>query len=69
MFFAFVTNLSCSVFLTTSFLTTLLNFAKLSATGFSLSAFSLSTLVLQFGLSAKLLTSSCVTFFKSVFVA
>ena len=72
MLFILATNLSIKVFLTTSFFTTLLSFAKSLGTGVNLSIFSLSTSVFklaQFDFSAKLLTSTCVTFFISVFVA
>ena len=41
--FTLATNLSCSVFFTTSFLTTLLNLARSTGTAFSLSIPSLST--------------------------
>ena len=61
------TNLSYSVFLTTS-----LNLAKSPATGVSLSISSLSTSVFKlakFHFSAELLTSICDICFKSVFVA
>ena len=67
----FVTNLLYSVFLITSFLTTLLNLAKSTGTVFNLSASILSTSVFKlakFYFSAKLLTSTCDTFFKSAFV-
>ena len=67
-----VTNLLYSVFLTTSFLTTLLNLARSTGTVFNLSASILSSSVFKlakFDFSAKLLTSTCDTFFKSVFVA
>ena len=43
----FVTNLLCSVFLTTSFFTTLLNLAKSLGTGVNLSMSNLSTLVFK----------------------
>ena len=43
----FVTNLLCSVFLTTSFFTTLLNLAKSLGTGVNLSISNLSTLVFK----------------------
>ena len=70
--FTLATNLSYSVFLVTSFLTTLLNLAKSTGTVFNLSSSILSTSVFKlakFDFSAKLLTSKCDTFFKSVFVA
>ena len=52
--------------------TTLLSFAKSLGTGVNLSISSLPTSVfklVKFDFSAKLPTSSCDTFFKSVFVA
>ena len=70
-----MTNPLCSVFFTTSFFTTLLNFAKSLGTDTNssiLSLLSLSTSVFKlarFVFNAKLLVSTCVTFFKSVFVA
>ena len=67
-----MTNLLYSVFLTTPFLTTLLNLARSTRTVFNLLASILSTSVFElakFYFSAKLLTSTCDTFFKSVFVA
>ena len=67
-----MTNLLCSVFLTTTFLTTLLNLAKSTGTVFNLPASILSTSVFKlakFDFIAKLLTSTCDTFLKSVFVA
>ena len=70
--FTLLSNLSYSVFLTTSFLTTLLNLARSTGTVFNLSASILSTSVFKlarFVFDAKLLTSTCVTFFKLVFVA
>ena len=71
MLSTFVTNLSLSVFLTTSFFTTLLNFAKSLGTGANLSISSLSTSVVRlakFDFSAKLLISTRDIFFKSVLV-
>ena len=68
MFYNFVTTLSNSVFLTTSFFITLLSLAKSLATGANLLICSLSTSVFKlakFNFSAKLLTSTCDTFFKS----
>ena len=62
----FLTNLSYSVFLTT-FFTALLSLG----TGVNLSISSLSTSVFKlakFDFSAKLLTSTCDIFFKSVFL-
>ena len=61
----FVTSLLYSVYLTTSFFTTLLNLAKALGTGVNLSISSLSTSVFKlarFAFDAKLLTSICVTF-------
>ena len=72
MLFTLATNLSYSVFLTTSFFTILLSLAKSLGTGLNLSISSLSTSVFKlakFDFSAKLLTSRCDIFFKSVFVA
>ena len=66
------TNLSYSVFLTTSFLTLLLGLAKSSGTGVHFAMSNLSTSVFElarFTFDAKLLMSTCVTFLKSVFVA
>ena len=68
----FATNLSYTVFLTTSFLTTLLNVAKLLGIGANFEIPYSSTSVFKlakFDFSAKLVTSTCVTFFKLVFVA
>ena len=67
-----MTNLLYSIFLTTSFLTTLLNLARSTGTVFNFLASILSTSVFKlakFDFSTKLLTSTCDTFFKSVFVA
>ena len=64
--FTLATNLSYSVFLITSFLTTLLNLAKSTVTVFNLSASILSSSVFKlakFDFNAKLLTSACDTFF------
>ena len=72
MLSTFVANFSYSVFLATSFFTTLLNLAQSLGTGVNLSIPNLSTSVFRlakFVFSAKLLTSTCDTFFKSVFVA
>ena len=72
MLFTLVTNLSYTVFLTTSIFITLLSFAKSLGTGVNLSMSSLSTLVfklVKFHFSAKLLTFTRDTFFKSIFVA
>ena len=65
-------NLLYTLFLTTPFFTTLLNLAKSLVTGVNLSISNLSTSVFRlarFVFDAKLLTSACVTSFKSVFVA
>ena len=67
-----VTNLLYSVFFTTSFFTTSDNLLKSTEIGTSLSISNLSTSIFKlakFDFSAKLLTSTCDTFFKSVFVA
>ena len=71
MLSTFVTNLLYAVFLTT-FFTTLLSLAKSSGTGYNFEMSILSTSVFKlarFVFNAKLLTSTCVTFFKSVFAA
>ena len=60
-----VTNLLHLVFLTTTFLTALLNLARSTGTVFNFSASILSTSVFRlakFDFSAKLLTSTCDTF-------
>ena len=70
MLSTFVTNLLYSVFFTTSFFTSD-NLLKSTGTGTSLSISNLSTSVFKlakFDFSAKLLTSTCDTFSKSVFV-
>ena len=67
----FVTNLLYSVFLTTSFFTTLLNLAKSLGTGVNFAMSNLSTSVFKlarFVFDEKLLTSTCVTFFRSVLI-
>ena len=67
----FVCKLLYSDFLTTSFFTTLLNLAKSTGKAFNLSAAILSTSVFElarFVFDAKLLTPTCVTLFRSVFV-
>ena len=72
MLFTLATNLLYSLFLTTSFFTTLLSLAKLLGTGVNLSISNFSTSVFRiakFGFNAKLLASICDIFFKSVFVA
>ena len=69
MLSTFVTNLLYSVFLTTSFFTTLLNLAKSTGTVFNLSTSILSTSVFKlarFVFDAKLLTSICVAFYRSI---
>ena len=61
-----------SIFFTTSFFTTSDNLFKFTGMGTSLSISNLSTSVFKLGkfdFSAKLLTLTCDTFFKSVFVA
>ena len=68
----FATNLSYTVFLTTSLFTTLHSLAKSSGAGVNLSVSSLSASVFKlakFDFSAKLLASTCYIFFKSVFVS
>ena len=68
----FVINLSYRVFLTTSFFTTPLSLLNLTGTGANLPMSNLSTSVFRlakFVFSAKLEVTTCVTFFKSVFVA
>ena len=65
MLFILATNLPYSVLLTTSF-TTLLSLAKSLGTDVNSSIFSLSISVfklVKFDFSAKLLTSTCDTFF------
>ena len=72
MLFALETNLLYSFFLTTSFFTTLLSLAKSLGVGVNLSISSLSTSVFRLGkfdFSAKLVTSICDIFLKSVYVA
>ena len=72
MLSTFATNLSYTVFLATSFFATLLSLAKSLGTGANLSISSLSASIFQlakFDFSAKLLTATCVTCFRSVFVA
>ena len=59
-------------FLTTSFFTTSLSLLKSTETGANLSMSNLSTSVFRlakFVFSAKFEVSTCVTFFRSVFVA
>ena len=72
MLSTFVFKLLYSVFLTKPFFTTLLNLARSTGNVFNLSASILPTSVyklVRFVFDAKLLTSTCVTFFRSVFVA
>ena len=69
--FTLATNLSFTVFLTTSFLLTSLNLLKSAGTGTNLLISSLSTSVFRLAkcvFSAKLEASTCVTFLRSVFV-
>ena len=65
MLFTFATNLSYTVFLTTSFFTTSLSLLKSTGAGANLSISSLSTSV--FKLSAKLEVSIPVASFKFAF--
>ena len=70
--FTFVTNLSYTAFLTTSFFATSLSLLKSTGTGANLSMSNLSTSVFRlaiFVFSEKLEVSTCVIFFKSIFVA
>ena len=72
MLFTLTANLSYTAFLTTSFFTTSLNLLKSTGTGANLSMSNLSTSVFRlakFVFSAKFEVSTCVTFFRSVFVA
>ena len=62
-------NLSYTVFLTTSFFTTLLSLAKSSGTVLIYQYLNLVFRLAKFDFSAKLLASTCDIFFKSVFVA
>ena len=67
MLFTLATNLSYTVFLTTSFFTTSLSLLKSTRAGANLSISSLSFSVYKlakFDFSAKLLTSKCDIFFK-----
>ena len=69
--FTLVTNLSYTVFLTTSFYTTLLNLLKSVGTGTNLSMSNLSTSVFKlakFVFNAKLEVSTCEIFLISVFL-
>ena len=68
----FAASLSKTAFLRTSFFTTSLNLLKSTGTGANLSMSNLSTSVFKlakFVFSAKLEVSTCVTFFRSVYVA
>ena len=70
MLFTLATNLLYSS--TTSFFTTLLSLAKSLGTGVNLSISNSSVfdfILAKFDFSAKLLTSTCDIFFKSVFLA
>ena len=72
MLSTFVTNLLYSVFFTTLSFTTSDNLLRSTRISTSLSISDLSTSVYKlakFDFNAKLLTSTCDTFFKSVFVA
>ena len=72
MLFTFAANLSYRAFLTTSFLTTSLNLLKSTGTGANLSMYSLSISVFRpakFVFSTNLEVSTCVIFFRSVYVA
>ena len=65
IFSTFATNLSCTVFLTTSFFTTSLNLLKSTGTGANLSMSNLLTSVFRLAklvLSAKLEVSMCEIF-------
>ena len=67
MLFTFATSLSYTAFLTTSFFTISLSLLKSTETGANLSMSNLSTSI--FRLANFVFTSTCLTFFKSVFVA
>ena len=70
--FTLATNLSCSVFLTTSFFATSLSLLKSTGTGTNLSISNLSTSAFKlakFVFNAKLEVSACEIFLISVFVA
>ena len=72
MLFTLATNLSDTVFLTTSFFTTSFSLLKSTGTGTHLSISNLSTSVLRlakFDYNAKLEVSAWEIFFISVFVA
>ena len=71
MLLTLVTNLSYSFFLTTLFFTISLSLLKSTESGDNLSISSLTNSVFKlpkFDFSAKLLTSTYDTFFRSVFV-
>ena len=68
----FAASFSYTAFLTTAFFTTSLNLLKSTGNGTNLSMSNLSTSVFRlakFVFSAKRKVSTCVTFFRSVFVA
>ena len=70
--FTFAANSSYKVLLITSFLTASLNLFKQTGIGANVSMSNLSTSVsrlAKFVFSAKLEVSTCVTFFRSVYVA
>ena len=70
--FTFATNLLYTVFLTTSFFTTLLNLLKSLGIGINLSMSNLSTSVFKLAklvFNAKLEGSTCEIFLMSVFLA
>ena len=72
MLFTLATNLSYTVFLTTSFFTTSLSLLKSTGTGANLSISNLSTSVFKlakFVVNAKLEVSACEIFLISVFVS
>ena len=72
MLFALETNLLYSVFLKTSFFTTLLSLAKSLEADVHLSTSNLSSSIFRLAkldFSTKLVASICDMFFKSVFVA
>ena len=70
--FTFAANLSCTAFLTTLFFTKSLSLLKSTGSGADLSMSNLSISVFRlakFVFSSKFEVSTCVTFFKTVFVA
>ena len=69
MLFTLASSLSYTVFLTTSFFNALLSLAKSLGTGVNLSISTSAFRLAKFDFSAKLLTSTCDTFFKSIYVA